>query len=96
LTKNQPSARILSRFKIYRGKEEKGLTDTDKIKQLISESGFKMQYVASKLGITRAALSLKLNNKSEFKTSEVAVLCELLGINSLEKKEEIFFMKKVD
>lgn len=50
------------------------MTDTDKIKQLISESGFKMQYVASKLGITRAALSLKLNNKSEFK-DQVKLLC---------------------
>lgn len=72
------------------------MTDTIKIKQLISESGYKMQHIASKLGITRYSLSLKLNNKNEFKTSEVAILCELLGINSLEKKEEIFFKKKVD
>ena len=39
---------------------------------------------------------LKLQNKREFKTSEVAALCELLEIELLEEKERIFFAKEDD
>ena len=38
--------------------------------------------------------TLKMQNKQEFKTSEVAALCELLEIESLEEKERIFFCQK--
>ena len=69
---------------------------TNTVRERISESGLKLQYIAEKLGISRYALSMKLDNRSEFKTSEVATLCELLGICCLEEKEEIFFKSKVD
>ena len=39
---------------------------------------------------------MKINNEREFKTSEVAALCELLEIESLEVKEAIFFKQKDD
>ncbi|GKH02820.1 hypothetical protein CE91St54_42080 [Hungatella hathewayi] len=72
------------------------MTDTKILRKKISESGLKLQFIAEKLGISRYALSMKLDNRSEFKTSEVATLCELLGISCLEEKEEIFFKLKVD
>lgn len=78
------------------GKGETKMTDTHKIRDKISESGLKMQFIAIKLGISRYALSMKIDNKTEFKTSEVTILCDLLGITSLDEKESIFFANKVD
>nr|DAL99622.1 MAG TPA: hypothetical protein [Caudoviricetes sp.]DAY69453.1 MAG TPA: hypothetical protein [Caudoviricetes sp.] len=54
-----------------------------------------MKYVAEYLGLSAYGFQLKVENKQEFKTSEVAALCELLEINSLTEKEEIFFDKKM-
>lgn len=95
MTINLPSDIILVDLKSTK-KGVNILTDTEKVKQLISESGLKLQHIASKLGITRYSLSLKLDNKSEFKTSEVGALCELLHVGDLEMKEKLFFKRKVD
>lgn len=70
------------------------MTDSQAVKKLISDKGLKLQYVATMLGITRYSLSLKINNENEFKTSEVAALCDLLGIKDLKEKERLFFAKK--
>lgn len=72
------------------------MTDTKALKELILSKGLKMKYVANYLGLTSYGFSLKLNNKQEFKTSEVAALCELLGIKDLKKKEALFFKLKDD
>ena len=69
------------------------MTDTEMLKELISNSGMKYLYIAEQLGITRYSLQKKIENKNEFKASEVNRLCELLRINSLEKKEAIFFKR---
>ena len=61
------------------------------LRQLIKENGFKLKYVAQYLGLSTYGLQLKIDNKQEFKTSEVAALCKLLSINSLKEKEKIFF-----
>ena len=55
-----------------------------------------MKYVAEQIGLSYYGFLLKLTNKKEFKTSEVLALCELLQIESLKEKEEIFFACKVD
>ena len=67
------------------------MTDTARVRQLIAEKGLKLEYIAKCLGISRYCLSQKLDNKSEFKTGEVQMLCNILGITSLEMKEELFF-----
>jgi len=71
------------------------LTNTVALKELIRKRGLKMKYVAEYLGLSAYGFQLKVENKQEFKTSEVAALCELLEINSLTEKEEIFFDKKM-
>ena len=71
------------------------MTDTEKLETRIKASGFKKSYIAKVLGISRAALSQKVSNASEFKGSEINALCKLLGITSLEEKESIFFAEKV-
>ncbi len=56
------------------------LTDSDALKSLIKSRGLKLKFVADHLGLTSYGFALKLNNKQEFKTSEVAALCELLAV----------------
>lgn len=71
------------------------MTNTVDLKELIRKKGLKMKYVAEYLGLSAYGFQLKVENKQEFKTSEVSALCELLEINSLTEKEEIFFNKKM-
>lgn len=72
------------------------MTDTDALKDLIKKSGLKIKFIAEYLGLSYYGFKLKINNMQEFKTSEVTALCELLGINTLEEKEKIFFYKQGD
>ena len=72
------------------------MTDTEVLKELIISKGLKLKYVAQYLGLSSYGLSMKINNEREFKTSEVAALCELLEIESIEVKEAIFFKQKDD
>lgn len=71
------------------------MTDTVALKELISKKGLKMKYVAEYLGLSAYGFQLKVENKQEFKTSEVSALCDLLQIDSLSEKEKIFFAPKM-
>ena len=67
------------------------MTNSELLRTIIEEQGLKLKYVAQELGLTPYGLSLKIDNASEFKASEIKALCELLGINDLNDKEAIFF-----
>lgn len=67
------------------------MTNSKQLMRLIDERGLKLKFVAEYLGLSRYGLSLKINNKNEFKTGEVSALCELLNVTSLKEKEKIFF-----
>lgn len=64
------------------------MTNTLKLKSLLVLSGFTQQEVALKMGISYQSLSLKINNKREFKQSEIIKLCEVLNIKD---GKDIFF-----
>ena len=72
------------------------MTNTEELKKKISEQGLRQGYIAEKLGLTSYGFANKLNNKTEFKATEIQCLCELLHITSLREKEEIFFTNMVD
>lgn len=72
------------------------MTDSAALREKIKERGLKYGYIAKKLGLSYYGLSLKIENKNEFRTSEVALLCEMLNITSLKEKERIFFAQKVE
>lgn len=72
------------------------MTNSKALRNLIARQGFKLKYIADSLGLSPYGLQLKLNNKNEFKTSEITAICELLHIESLEEKEQIFFAKESD
>ena len=70
------------------------MTDSKAIRDLIQSKGLKFKFVANSLGLSYYALQQKIDNKREFKTSEIISLCELLDIKSLSEKEKIFFAKE--
>lgn len=71
------------------------MTNTPLMEKRINESGYKRSYIAKCLDITPYALAMKINNKSEFKQSEIDILCELLGVD-VDERMAIFFAKKVE
>lgn len=72
------------------------MTHTEKLNERIEASGLKKSYIAKVLGFESVTtLSHKIANRREFKASEIDALCTLLGIESLEEKEAIFFAQEV-
>lgn len=69
------------------------MTDTKKLLRLIDESGLKKCHIAKVLGMADSTLSRKIANAQDFKAKEIDALCVLLGIETLEEKEQIFFAK---
>lgn len=72
------------------------MTDTEKLREAINKSGLKLEFIANALGITRFTLAKKIENVTEFKTSEVQKMCEVLQIADAKTKEAIFFARQVD
>lgn len=72
------------------------MTNTALLRQKINEHGIKQGFIAEKLGLTSYGFAKKLNNETEFKASEIKILCDLLNITSLREKEAIFFDMTVD
>lgn len=69
------------------------MTDTKLLEDYIAKSGYKQSFIAEKLGLTSYGFRLKVDGKSEFKSSEIVALCELLKIDS-KKMVDIFLTKK--
>lgn len=68
------------------------MTNTAELELLIKKSGLKKGYIAKVLGISRQALAKKIKNESVFTATEIAILCDLLKINSLVVKDRVFFL----
>ncbi len=66
------------------------MTDTELLRKQIDQSGYKMSFIAQKLNLSYQGLLNKINNKSEFKASEIQVLSSLLSLSDSEKAA-IFF-----
>lgn len=71
------------------------MTDTEELLKVIDESGLRKGYIAEKLGITTYGFQRKVENRSQFKAGEIKILCDVLNITSLERKEQIFFNENV-
>lgn len=71
------------------------MTNTPLLLLKIRQSGLKMLHVAKALGITRQSLHDKIYNKTEFKASQIEILCTILDIGVADRMA-IFFAGKVD
>lgn len=67
------------------------MTNTVLLNKLIQEKGLKKVFLAEKAGMSAVSLHNCITGKSEFKASQIAVLCDLLGIKDLALKEAVFF-----
>ena len=56
----------------------------------IEACGYRYDYIAEQLGITRATLRRKRIGKTEFTASEIRILSTLLHIDSIEEMRKIF------
>lgn len=79
---------------VNNNQEEKGakMTDTFELEKQIRKNGFTKKQIANELGLSEQGLLLKMQNKTEFKASEIEKLCNLLKL----KSNAIFFRKKVN
>lgn len=66
------------------------MTDTQYLESLVKVSGFKKKFISDKLGLSYYSFHQKINNKTEFKPSEIKILCDLLSISAIDM-EKIFF-----
>lgn len=66
------------------------MTNTVALKKKIDDSGYKIDFLAKKIGISRASLSMKINNQSSFKAEEMYTLNDLVDIDDAEARN-IFF-----
>ena len=71
------------------------MTNTSLLEDYIKRSGYRKSSIAEYIGITAYAFALKCNNKSEFKATEIDMLCKLLRIG-IKDRMSIFFANQVD
>jgi len=67
------------------------MTNTERLKEIISRSGIKLDAILNATGIkSYATLRGRINNETEFTASEIRVIAELLRMTP-EERDEIFF-----
>lgn len=67
------------------------MTNIQLLEDKIRQSGMKKGFLAEKLGVSRTTFSALLRNETEFKASQIRMLCDLLGIKDDETMKAIFF-----
>ena len=67
------------------------MTNTTLLKAKIDASGYKMKYIANRIGLSYQGFLNKIRNKTDFTAPEIKSLCELLHIGT-EEMEQIFFV----
>ena len=71
------------------------MTNSVLLASKIKESGYTCSIIAKELGITRQGLWKKINNRSEFKQTEIEKISRLLNLDA-EVSNLIFFTVDVD
>jgi hypothetical protein len=71
------------------------MTNYELLEDRIRRSGKKKEYLAKKCGMSRQSFRNCCQNISEFRTGQVQILCEELGITTLEDRQAIFFAQDV-
>jgi hypothetical protein len=71
------------------------MTDTNALRSAIADSGLKYKALAEIMGLSPYALQMKIDNKTEFKASEIDTLANALGMD-MQQRDSIFFAEKVE
>ena len=70
------------------------MTDTLQLEMAIRRAGLTKLEVAKKLNLSKMGLYQKMNNITEFKASEIAILYKLLNLKSPEEQQQIFLINR--
>ena len=70
------------------------MVNTQLLEQKIADSGYKLGFIVSNIGISRQAFNKKMKGITSFRFSEIYVLRDLLKL-STEEEQAIFFADKV-
>ena len=60
------------------------MTNTRQLKSVLTLRGMTQIELANKMGISPVTLSNKINNKIEFKASEIRKIADILGLGNME------------
>ena len=74
-----------------KAKGSEKMTNTELLYAKIKERGLKKKYLAEKVGLTLAGFRNCCTNRTEFRASQIAILCKELKIASAKEKDDIFF-----
>lgn len=66
------------------------MTDKQKFDERVQECGYRMEYVAERLGITVQTLYNKRCGIRSFTAPEIKTLCEMLSIDTMSEMRDIF------
>lgn len=66
------------------------MTDTKALRDCIKNAGVKITYLADIAGITRQSLTNKIDNKAEFRASEIVAIADALHMTA-KQRDSIFF-----
>lgn len=65
------------------------MTNTVLLRQRLKDSGYRLRFVAQRLGLSYQGFLNKIENRSYFNANEIACLSSLLSL-TMEEVEEIF------
>lgn len=68
------------------------MTNALLLRKKIAESGLKKSFIADAINMTLTGFEKKLVQQTEFKPSQIIVLCDLLRIEDPEERKEIFLI----
>ncbi|MBU3819324.1 MAG: XRE family transcriptional regulator [Candidatus Faecalibacterium intestinavium] len=66
------------------------MVDTMRLREHIQKSGYKLGFIADKMGISSNTLRLKLMQQTDFKVEEARCLSQLLNL-SAEERDDCFW-----
>lgn len=76
---------------MHQERRKKSMTNVQLLEEKIQQSGLKKVFIAEKMGITPNTLTALLNNKAEFKVSQIRAICNILSITDDAEIKAIFF-----
>ena len=71
------------------------MVNTELLRSRIIETGFRINFIAGKVGVSYQGFLNKINNLSDFKSEEILSLQKILDLTA-EERDRIFFNSKVD
>lgn len=72
------------------------MTNSNALREIVRSRGLKLGYIAECIGISSYGLQRKIDNLSEFKTSEITAFSEAVGGLNFSEQKRLFFATDVD